>query len=93
MEFWAPRVFYKHKELEKEIERREGERREVRWEMIDPEPLGAGAVRLRRGQGRVQGVVGQVWVLTGRGGAKERKWVRMVLGGLIWRLAVSGSVP
>ena len=30
MEFWAPRVFYKHKELEKEIERREGERRERR---------------------------------------------------------------
>lgn len=73
MEFWAPRVFYKHKELEKEIERREGERREVRWEMIDPEPLGAGAVRLRRGQGRVQGVVGQVWVLTGRGWGKGQK--------------------
>ena len=27
MEFWAPRVFYKHKELEKEIERREGDRK------------------------------------------------------------------
>lgn len=27
MEFGAPRVFYKHEELEKEIERREGERK------------------------------------------------------------------
>lgn len=33
MEFWAPRVFYKHKELEKEIERREGERREFLMKM------------------------------------------------------------
>lgn len=29
MEFWAPRVFYKHKELEKEIERKKRGRKKI----------------------------------------------------------------
>ena len=47
-------------------------RREVRWEMIGPKPLGAGAVRLRREQGRVQGVVGQ-GLGTDRPGVGQRR--------------------
>ena len=40
--------------------------------MIGPEPLGAGAVRLRRGQGRVPGVVGQ-GLGTDRPGVGQRR--------------------
>lgn len=40
--------------------------------MIGPKPLGAGAVRLRREQGRVQGVVGQ-GLGTDRPGVGQRR--------------------
>lgn len=41
--------------------------------MISPEPLGAGAVRLRRGQGRVQGIVRQGLGTDRRGVGQKRE--------------------
>lgn len=47
-------------------------RGKVRWEMMSPE-LGARAVRLRRGQDRVQGAMGQGSVTNGLGVGQRRE--------------------